>query len=86
MAQGTTLEGELAYFEEHKAEYLERFPGLFVLIKGEEMVGPFPGAEDAYAAGLSRYGLEPFLVRQVLEEEPVGYAPVFFATVVPDGR
>src|SRR5690242_17922168 len=36
------LEREAAFFEEHRADYLARFPGLFVLIKGSQMLGPFP--------------------------------------------
>jgi hypothetical protein len=84
MVSTSILQQELAFFEQHRAEYVSRFPGLFVLIKGQEMHGPFPTAETAYEAGLNRYGLEPFLVKQVLRDEPVGYAPVFFSASVPD--
>jgi len=79
IVQEPPLEKELAFYNAHKAEYLEKFAGLFVLIKGDEMRGPFPTAEAAYEEGLRAYGLEPFLVRQVLSEDPVGYVPVFFS-------
>jgi hypothetical protein len=82
----TGLERELEFFNKHRGEYLERFPGLFVLIRGDEMRGPFPSAEAAYEDGLRAFGLEPFLVKQVLAEEPVEYMPVFFSAPVGRAR
>jgi len=70
----------LDYFERHKAEYLACFPGLFVLIKDDRMHGPFPTAEEAYEEGLREHGLVPFLVRQVLKQEPVNYVPISFVS------
>lgn len=82
----TVLSRELAFFEQHKAEYLKQFPGLFVLIKDQEMKGPYPTAEAAYLAGVSAFGLEPFLVKQVLESEPTVYMPAFTLTPAVDAR
>lgn len=79
IVQESPFEKELAFYKAHKDEYLEKFPGLFVLIKGDEMRGPYPTAEAAYEEGLRTYGLEPFLVRQVLSEDPIGYVPLFFS-------
>ena len=76
MSEATPLESELALFKARKAEFLEKFPGLFVLVKGDEVSGPFASAEGAYEEGLRRYGLTAFLVKQVLAEEPVGFVPV----------
>ena len=73
MGEAIELDRELRVLEQHKAEYLKCFPGLFVLIKGDEMRGPFPTAEAAYEVGLREHGLVPFLVRQVLEKDPVNY-------------
>lgn len=78
LAQQGGLEQELAFYETHRAEYLERFKGLFVLIKGTELLGVFPTAEAAYAEGLSKFDLEPFLVKHVLESESIGFIPAFF--------
>lgn len=72
MADNTVLDREVAYYQQHKAEYLKQFPGLFVLIKDDRMLGPFPTAEAAHDMGLHTFGLVPFFVRQVLEREPVG--------------
>jgi len=84
MSERTVLMPELAYFEQHKAEYLEAFPSLFVLIKDEQMMGPFPSAEAAYTTGINTFGMTAFLVKQVLEHEPVAYVPFFSLTRTSD--
>jgi hypothetical protein len=84
MASQQPFTKELAVFEKHKKEFLEKFPGLFVLIKNNEIIGPLPSAEAAYAEGLQKFGLSPFLVKQVLEDEPVGFAPALIATARPN--
>ena len=84
MGQGTELDRELEFFERHKAEYLGCFPGLFVVIKGDQMRGPFPTAEAAYEEGLREYGLVPFLVRQVSTRAPINYLPVSFVSQPSD--
>jgi hypothetical protein len=48
------------------------------------MRGPFPTAEAAYEAGLREHGMVPFLVRQVLAQDPINYLPISFATQSPD--
>jgi hypothetical protein len=84
MNGSTVLARELAYFEQHKPEYLKTFPGLYVLIKGDRMLGPFPTAETAHDMGINTFGLTPFLVKRVLEREPVGYLPFFSRIPEPD--
>ena len=84
MNGSTELACELDYFVRHKAEYLQAFPGLYVLIKGEHMLGPFPSAEVAHSVGLNTFGMTPFLIKQVLEREPAGYLPFFSRAREPD--
>lgn len=79
MAEAPTLSQETHFYEQHKADYLERFPNLFVLIKDDRMLGPFPTAEAAYGEGLRAFGLQPFFVKQVVTEEPVGVVPIMFS-------
>jgi hypothetical protein len=69
MSEQNPLQTELEYFEKHKAEYLERYKGQFVLIKGEKFAGTFTTEAEAYKAGLERFGNEPFLIKQVLEDD-----------------
>lgn len=77
MNGSTVLARELEYYEQNKPKYLKTFPGLYVLIKGDRMLGPFPSSEVAHEAGLNTFGLTPFLVKQVLEHEPIGFLPFF---------
>jgi hypothetical protein len=63
------LEKERQYFSEHHAELLSRHLGKIVLIKDEELVGSFNTIEEALAEGARRFGLTPFLVREVSATE-----------------
>lgn len=45
--------------------------GKFVLIRRDEVVGKFDSYEDALKDGYSKFGLEPFLVKQISQVEPV---------------
>jgi hypothetical protein len=65
------LEKELAFFAKMKPELLTNHKGKFALIRGEEFLGAYDSAENAYAEGVKRFGLEPFLVRKVSEQEEV---------------
>lgn len=70
------LEQELAFFEENKAEHLKQYKGFVILIKGKELVGIFPTAESAYQEGSNKFGVTPFFVKQVLENEPINFVPI----------
>ena len=61
------LERERKYFERKRAELAERHLGKFVLIRESKLLGVFNTVEEAMAEGARRFGLEPFLVRQIVE-------------------
>jgi len=65
------LEQELAHFNSIKNELLKSHQGKFALIKGNQFAGAFDTAVNAYQEGVNRFGTEPFLVRQITEEEQV---------------
>lgn len=65
------LETELAVFARMKEQLLSSHEGKFILIHGEELVGAFDSAENAYAAGVAHFGREPFLVKKVTAREEV---------------
>jgi hypothetical protein len=69
------LRDEIAFYECKKPEFLLAYEGKFVLIKDSELLGVFDSAEQAYAEGLSRLGNVPFLIKQVLKEEPIESIP-----------
>ena len=65
------LEKELALFAKMKPELLKTYGGKFVLIRGEEFIGAYDSAENAYSEGVKRFGREAFLVKKVTEQEEV---------------
>jgi hypothetical protein len=69
MAQEKTLQAELHFYEKNKQEYLKLYKGQFVLIKDETLLGAFTTDAEAYKAGLEQFGNQPFLIKQVLEDD-----------------
>jgi hypothetical protein len=63
------LEQERKFFNDQQVEWSKLYPGKFVLVQGQELIGVFDTAENAVSEGLRRFGLNPFLVRNVLEKE-----------------
>ncbi len=63
------IKKELQYFEKIKADLLKTNKGQFALIKGEELLGTFSTMEEAYKQGVDRFGVEPFLIKQIVEIE-----------------
>ena len=70
------LEKELAVYQSKLPE-LKASEGKFVLIHGEEIVDVFSGYEDAIKDGYSRFGQEPFLVKQIHTLEPTQFISRF---------
>lgn len=66
------LQAEQAYFEQIRSRLLAEHEGKFALIKGSELVGTYDTAENAYVAGVGKFGNVPFLVKQIdREDKPV---------------
>jgi hypothetical protein len=70
------LETELAYYKAHRDEWLKSHRDRFVLIKGEQLVGTFDTEEQALRTGARQFGPTSFLVRRVIENEPIQQVPV----------
>ena len=75
MADLSKLAGEAEFLDQNRDEFLERFPGKFLLIKGRKLQGQFNTREEAIQAGVRKYGLGSFLVRQAGEDAPVFSIP-----------
>jgi hypothetical protein len=58
------LDKEYKYFKKHEAEFLQKYQGRFILIKGEEVVGDFETEVQAYQEGVNKYGLGNFMLKQ----------------------
>lgn len=71
------LETELATFRRELPKLLadSATNGAFALVRGDAVTACFPTFDAALAAGYDRFGLEPFLVKQVVEREPPAYFP-----------
>ena len=67
------LDTERQYFDEHREELLREYPGKFVLIKGQEVIGAFDTIQEALAAGAQQFGLSEFLVRRTDEKRGICY-------------
>lgn len=63
------LEVELAYFAEHKIEWLRHYEGKFAVIVGQELLGIFDTAERAYRQGISQRGNVPMLIKKIERDE-----------------
>ena len=57
-------------FHQIKPELLDRCEGRYVVIVGDEMMGPFNSHGEAEKAGYERFGLGPLYIKQILREEP----------------
>jgi hypothetical protein len=63
------LETERDYFEKHREDLLRQYPGKFVVIKDQQLVGSFETIQDALGAGAREFGTTSFLVRRT-DESP----------------
>lgn len=69
------LTTELGYFESNRSEWLKHHEGKFALIKGSSVQNFFDTWKQAYETGVEEFGVVPFLVKQVLTEDPTDEAP-----------
>jgi hypothetical protein len=68
----TTLETELATYKKALPDLLVD-EGKFALVKGADVVGVFGTYEDALKEGYEKFGLDPFLVKQIQATEQVQF-------------
>jgi len=65
------LESELEAYRRLRPELVATRLGQFVLVKGSKLVGAYPSYEAALRDATRLYGAGPFLIKQVLDPEPV---------------
>lgn len=65
------LAEEVQTYERNRTQLLRDHREQFVLIKGNDVIGCFDTMEEAFVQGTDSFGVAPFLVRQVLEEDKV---------------
>ena len=58
------LETEIQFFETNQRDLLARFPGKFIVVKEQRLLGPYDSIQDALGAGAKEFGATSFLVRR----------------------
>ena len=69
------LAEELAFYEANFDAFCKDYADRFLLIKGSELIGTYPGRSKAVAIGMNKFGKGPFLVRKAGEKTLVMSAP-----------
>lgn len=69
------LADDIATYRAHVAEMVKEHEGEYVLIREGKIIGFFPDRSRAVREGYRRFGIVPFLVREVAATEPVVYIP-----------
>jgi hypothetical protein len=64
------LAAELTTYRERLDDLLQH-KGQYVVIKGREVAGFFRGRRSAVEAAVAKYGRGPFLVKKIVEKEPI---------------
>jgi hypothetical protein len=59
---------EIAFFAKHRDDLMRQYPGKFIVLKEERLLGGFDSIQDALGAGVREFGLTSFLVRRTDEE------------------
>ena len=63
---------ELAFYEQHKSEWLPRYENQFVVVAGDRIAGFYKNYESAWDAGTKEFGPDAnFLIKQICLHEPV---------------
>ncbi len=75
MEQTDILKAELEHFDEIKDELLKTNNEQYALIKGRSLEGSFTMCSEAYEAGVTKFGTESFLVKQIVEQQPSHQIP-----------
>ncbi len=65
------LDQEEAVFAANVVAWRETHLGEFVVIKGDDIIGFYHGLIEAFRVGTNRFGLQPFLVRQIVPTDAV---------------
>jgi hypothetical protein len=65
------LAREAQVFAERVEDWRQTQLGKYVVIKGDDVVGFYASLEQAFRVGTEKFGLEPFLVRQIVPTDVV---------------
>ena len=63
------LQIELKYYSDQKVELLKHHKGQIALIKAAKLEGTFTTHEEAFSAGVQKFGNVPFLIQHIQEDD-----------------
>jgi hypothetical protein len=69
------LAEEMVTYRDHLPRLLAEYRGQFVLVKDADIAGIFTDRSEATQEGYRRFGIVPFLVRQITPDNPTIYLP-----------
>ncbi len=58
------LDREFAYFREHQPELVAQYPGRFLVIKNEQVIGDYSSELEAYREAQKQHELGTFLIQR----------------------
>ncbi|MCK4248920.1 MAG: hypothetical protein KAX15_03995 [Candidatus Omnitrophica bacterium] len=76
------LREELEFFEEKKDEWLTLYAEKYALVKGKKLINTFTTFQEAYDVGVTSFSVAPFLVKQIIGEEPVEEVPALMLGLI----
>lgn len=65
------MSDDIAWFEQNRPMISSTYPGMYVLVKDQAVVGTFPDYGSAYAAGTQMFGTSPFVVKEATASQQV---------------
>lgn len=63
------LDKEYKYYKDHQEEFLQKYKGKVLVIKGETITGIYSNEAEAYKDAISKYELGTFLIQICLPEK-----------------
>lgn len=78
----SVLQHEIEFFESKKQDWLKLYKNQFVLVKDYKLAGIYSAYQDAVNAGFTQFGNQPFLVKQVADQEPLAQIPALFVGAI----
>lgn len=70
-AAPNSLAAESRFFEANRTAWAASHPHKYVAIHRNELIGFYDDFETALEAGLQRYEMGQFLIKQIFDKEPV---------------
>jgi hypothetical protein len=77
---------EKAFCETHKDELRQKYPDKHLIIVGEQIIGVYDNASDAYEDALKSYQPGHFMLKKVPaqpEDDIIWFSPFTYARVFP---